>query len=220
MADAKKISELTAISVIDDANDLLEIVDVSESDANANKKITPDQVVSGKQTIWIPAKALEPTQTNPCGVLTAIEAATNDVNIIIRGFSGTGTDVNHGFLDIKMPTSWDLGTLTFSVVWTVNASVATVVVWQLKAVALSDNTTLDTAYGSAATVSDTAQSGIREVYISGESGALTVGNSPAAGDWTQFDFFRDAGNGSDTMTNEAELIGFNIFYTTNVKQDT
>ena len=42
MVDAKKISDLSAITTIDKAADELEIRDTSEADAVANKAITPN----------------------------------------------------------------------------------------------------------------------------------------------------------------------------------
>lgn len=213
MADSK-FSALAAIGAIDRANDRLPIIDASEADATKPKNATPKDLTKGKQTIFVPAAAMRPTVTDPAGDVTVVETTTNKVNLPVVGFSGTGTVVNHLTFPVAFPKSWDLGTVTFRVFWMVNASVATVVKWQLKAVTIGDNVTLETAFGTAAAATDTAQSGAREVYVSPVSGTLTIGNTPALDEITIFDFFRDAGDAADTMTQEAELIGVQVIYNT------
>ena len=53
--------------------------------------------------------------------------------------------------------------------------------------------------------------------ISAESGAITVGGSPAAGDNVFFQIFRDVS--ADTQTAAARLIGLRLFFTTDAAND-
>ena len=77
------------------------------------------------------------------------------------------------------------------------------VVFGLKAIALSDDDALDTAFGTEVTVTDTwiAQN---DVHISPESSALTIGGTPAEGDIVLFNIARKTG--SDNLTGDARLL--------------
>ena len=47
----------------------------------------------------------------------------------------------------------------------------------------------------------------------GESAAVTIGNTPAAGEYVQFRLSRDPANAGDTLTADAKLLGIRIEYT-------
>ena len=60
---------------------------------------------------------------------------------------------------------------------------------------------------------------VEDQQISGESSALTVAGSPAAGELTYFQLFRNANDGSDTFTADARVLGVKIFFTTDAAND-
>ena len=41
---------------------------------------------------------------------------------------------------------------------------------------------------------------------------MTVAGSPAAGEQSYFQFYRDAADGSDTFTGESRVLGIKLFY--------
>ena len=55
--------------------------------------------------------------------------------------------------------------------------------------------------------------------ISAVSGAVTIAGSPAAGEITYFQLFRDANAGEDTFTGDARVLGIRIFFTTDAAND-
>ena len=48
---------------------------------------------------------------------------------------------------------------------------------------------------------------------------MTVAGSPAAGEQTYFQLYRDAADGSDTFTGESRVLGIKIFFTTDAAND-
>ena len=75
------------------------------------------------------------------------------------------------------------------------------------------------AYGTAVTVTDAGIGTAEDQHISSESGAVTVAGSPAAGELSYFQVFRDANDGSDTFSADAKLLGVKIFFTTDAAND-
>lgn len=170
----------------------------------------------GKQTIYIPASAMIPATTS--GPASAqVESSTNKINYAVLDFDGSSRENAH--FNVAFPKSWDEGTVTFKAFWeTTNAS-TNGVAWGLEAIAISDGDTIDTAYGTAVYVVDNGQSSATKRYISAESGGITIGGSPAAGDIVNFRVHRDPTNGSDDMTQDARLVGIQLFYTTDAGND-
>jgi len=157
-----------------------------------------------------------PRVTNGPG-LGSLETATNRVNVSTLDFDPTTQEFAQ--FQIAMPKSWDEGTVTYEVIWyhpatTVNFGV----VWSLAGVALSDTNALDTAFGTAVQVTDTGGA-TNAVYDSPESGAVTIGNTPAENDYVVFQVARVPADGSDTMAVDARLLGIRLFYTTNAGND-
>jgi len=174
-----------------------------------------DVISPGQQTIWVPAAAMTPTTTNGAAAATE-ELATNDVMLAYLAFDDS-TRENACFA-IQMPKSWDAGTLITQFVWKTGATSGNCI-WGLQAVAFADDDPLDTAFGTAVEVTDAAGSAADDCIISAESGALTVAGSPGAEEYVVFKVYRDAADGSDTMTGDAELLGVKIHYTTSVNKD-
>lgn len=171
---------------------------------------------AGKQTVYIPASGLLPATTN--GPSSAqIESATHAINYVVLDFDGSTAELAH--FNVAMPKSWDRSTITFTVFWESTATGTTGVAWKLEAVAVSDGDTADAAYGTGVTVTDAAQSSAAKRYKTAESGAVTVGGTPANGDITHFRISRDPSNGADTMTEDARLVGLELFFNTNLNAD-
>jgi hypothetical protein len=170
----------------------------------------------GKHTIWVPAGAMVTRTTNGAAAGT-VETSTNKVMLKTLDFDATTQEFAQ--FAVRMPKSWDESTLSFQAVWSHAATTTNFgVVWGLEAVGLSDDDAADTAFGTAQTVTDTGGT-TNDVYISPESSALTVGNSPSEGDWVVFQVKRVPSDGSDTMAIDARLHGISLFYTTNAVTD-
>lgn len=195
------------------SGDRIPITDVDAS--NTDKYVEAGKIGTGQQTIWVPAAAMTPTTTNGAAASTE-ELATNDVMLAYLAFDDS-TRENACFA-IQMPKSWDAGTLITQFAWKTGATSGNCI-WGLQAVAFADDDPLDTAFGTAVEVTDAAGSAADDCIISAESGALTVAGSPGAEEYVVFKVYRDAADGSDTMTGDAELLGVKIHYTTSVNKD-
>ena len=174
-------------------------------------------VAYGKQSVWVPAGAMTPRNTN--GAAPGILEMTTNKNMIVTLDFDTATQEFAQF-SIRMPKSWDEGTVTFIPVWS-HPSTATNfgVVWGLDAIAVSDNEALDVAFGTAQTSTDTGGT-TNNAYQGPESAAITVAGTPAAGDVVMFRIHRDPANGSDTLAVDARLHGVLLLYTNDNTNDT
>lgn len=164
----------------------------------------------GKETIWLPASAMVTPTTNG-----AASGTTNGTNVVYKTLDFDQTTSESAQFQIAMPKSWNLGTLTFIAYWTASTGSGTVT-WSLAAGAVSNDDVLDSSFGTAVTVTDTLIA-TGDLMVADESGAITVGGTPAAGDLVCFKILRDV---TDTLSGDAKLIGIKVIYTTNAADDT
>lgn len=159
------------------------------------------------RTLWLPASAGIPRTTAGCGV-GSYESSTNKINYDTLEFDAA-TDENAQWL-IKMPDEWNGSTVKAKVSWTA-ASGSGVTYWEVKALALTNDDAIDTALGTAATTNDTLTA-TGDLDETAATGALTISNTPAAGDYVLFQLARDADNASDTLAVDALVLGITIQY--------
>ena len=187
----------------------------AETGTDTSRAVTAAGVlaaVTGKKPIWIPAGALIPRTTAGC-VIADTELATNKVMLRYCGYNQT-TEQGAQF-NIRMPDSWDEGTVTMVFVWshpstTTNFGVA----WAGSCVAVSDNEAQDAAMGTRVIVTDTGGTTDNK-YTTSATGAITCAGSPAAGDNVTYEFERVTGDAGDTMAVDARLQGVTVYYTDN-----
>ena len=82
---------------------------------------------------------------------------------------------------------------------------------------MNSGATIDAAFGTAVVVSDAAESAANKLYVTGESGAVTIAGTPADDDLTIFQVFRDTD--ADAMEEDARLLGIKLFFTTDAAND-
>lgn len=172
---------------------------------------------AGKHAIWIAAGSITPSASGGCAALATIASAANQPDIQTLDFDATTQE--YAQFSIRMPKSWNEGTVTFSPVWS-HAATATNfgVVWDLQAVAVSDDDAIAAAFGTAQTSTDTGGT-TNDLYAGPESSAITIAGTPAAEDVVFFRVSRVTGNGSDTMAIDARLHGITLYITTDAEND-
>lgn len=169
----------------------------------------------GKETIWIPAGSMQPAETNGAEFET-LTVGTNTYKLL--AFDPTTEE--YANFQVRLPKSYNLGTVTFTPVWshpttTVNFGV----VWALAGGAMGDGESLGVTLGSAVAAVDTGATA--DIwYHAAASAAMTIGNTPASLDLTTFRLLRSVANGSDTLAVDARLIGITLNFTTNAVDDT
>ena len=172
---------------------------------------------AGKETIWIPSAAITPTQSNGCASRTQVETTSGRPDMDVLDFDASSDE--HAQFSVAFPKSWNAGTITFQVYWTTTATDTDGVSWGLQGVAVSDNDTIDVAYGTAVVVDDAALGAAEDLCVTAESGAVTIAGSPADNDIVYFRIFRDVSDSNDTAAEDARLIGVKIFFTTDLAND-
>ena len=186
-------------------------VDLATAGATVNSVVIK---TVGKESIWVPAAAMTPTTSNPCSDITIVETTSGRPDMVVLDFA-TGADEFAQF-SIAFPKSWNLGTITYQAFWS-GIAASTDCDWSLQGVAMNDNQTIDVAYGTAVVVSDNAQGAVEELYVSAESGAVTIAGTPADNDLCYFRIGRDVSG--DNMNGDARLHGLKIFFTTDSAND-
>jgi hypothetical protein len=182
-----------------------------------SRKGTAGTGTTGKHGIYIAAGSMRPSATGGCAALAGIASAANQPDIVTLDFDATTQE--YAQFGVRMPKSWNEGTVTFAPIWSHAATTTNFgVVWDLQAVAVSDDDAIAVAFGTAQTSTDTGGT-TNDVYIGPESSAITVAGTPAAEDMVFFRLSRVTGSGSDTMAIDARLHGITLYITTDAEND-
>lgn len=171
--------------------------------------------ILGLRSVWIPASAMSPATTSGCAPLAQVELTAGRPELVVLDFSGTTDEFAH--FSFSFPPAWDLGTVTAQFYYTVSAAVATTVKWDLQAVACADSDTIDVAFGTLQSVTDTFLNATNDQAITSATSAITIAGTPADNDMIWWRVGRDPDN--DTTTQDARLIGIKIFYTVDALKD-
>lgn len=207
-------------NIVSEAGDVAEIhgvgsgISVVSSYTKVSGAPIGPYLTQGKQTIPIAAGAMTPRLTAGPGSSTTA-STTNSILVASLDFDPAAAE----FAQFTLPTpkSYNNGTWSAQFLWTA-ASGSGNVLWGIRGVALSDDDAIDAAFGSSITIIDTFIAA-NDMHISVETTAFTVGGSPTTGDAIVFEVFRDGGNGTDTFTADARLIGIRLYYTANAGND-
>ena len=172
--------------------------------------------IAGKETMWVPATAMYGPTTNPAD---AAQVETTATRPDLKVFDFDAGTKQYTQFTVAMPKSWNEGTITYQVYWSPSTTNTGNCIFGLQAVACADGDTIDVVYGTNQDITDAGIGTVEDQQISAESSAMTVAGSPAAGEQTYFQLYRDAAAGGDTFTGEARVLGVKIFYTTDAAND-
>lgn len=173
--------------------------------------------VTGRFTVGAAAGALFPATTNGCAALAQAETATNKINYKYLAYDASA--VEYAWFAVPSPKSQAATTLKMRALWTHPATTTNFgVVWQFEMLASANDDALDTALGTAVTVTDTGGT-TQDFYASDESAAITPSGTLSKQDWVFVRVGRLATNGSDTMAVDAHLIGVEYYYDTDAFTD-
>ena len=171
--------------------------------------------VAGKESIWIPAVAMYPNTTNGCAALAQVELS-NGPEIKTLDFDKT-SDESAQFA-VAFPKSWNEGTVTFQAFFTADSTDTGTVSWSLAGVAIADNDSINTAFGTGVAPTAKAHSGTaNDLDVTAESGAVTIAGSPSTDEEVYFQITRDVSE--DDLDADAKLLGVKLFFTTDAAND-
>jgi hypothetical protein len=156
---------------------------------------------------WIPAAAWIPRTTTGCGV-DSRELATNFTNYDELLFDPATNEFAQA-LHI-LPSNYNNSTITGRFYWTSSTGSGSVV-WGLQGRAYADADSLDQAFGTAQTVTDTLIT-TNSMHITSATSAITIAGTPAANRPILFQIYRDAAAGGDTLASDARFLGVEILF--------
>lgn len=174
-------------------------------------------VTAGRHEVPITAAAISPSSTGGCAQLAIIASAANQPDIATLNFDPSTQE--YAQFSIPMPKSWNKGTITALFKWSHAATTTNFgVVWNIQAVAVSNDDTIAVNFGTAQQIADTGGT-TNDLYVTDETPAITVAGSPANGDTVFFRISRVTGDGSDNMAIDARLHSVVLFITTDADTD-
>ena len=197
--------------------DTVQCINYTKADGTAVVDSDTDTNLIGKQTIWVPANAMTPTESNGCAAIAAVETTAGRPDMNVLDFDASADE--HAQFTVAFPKSWNLGTVSFRAFWCSTAADTDGVSWALQDVSMPDNSTIDVVYGAAVVVDDANQGAAEELLVADESAAITIAGTPADDDLCYFRIFRDVSDANDTAAEDARLLGIKLFYTTDAVND-
>ena len=171
--------------------------------------------IAGKETIWVPASAMYPNTTSGCADIAQVELS-NGPEIKTLDFDKDSDEFAQ--FAVAFPKSWNEGTVTFQAYFTADSTNTGTVSWALNGVAIADNDSINTAFGTAVAPTAKAHSGTaNDLDVTAESGAVTIAGSPSTDEEVFFQIQRDVSE--DSLTADAKLLGIKLFFTTDAAND-
>lgn len=147
----------------------------------------------------------------------SVETATNKVMLKSLDFDAAAAE--YAQFSFIAPKRWDEGTMKAKFVWAHPATTTNFgVVWAIQGLSLSDDDAGDTAFGTAVSVTKTGGT-TNDIYITAETAAFTLSNTPNEGDLVVFQVYRDATNVADTLAVDAKLLGVMLYWTSNAASE-
>ena len=193
--------------------------------ANGNINIAPNGTgvvqaggsavkVAGTETIWVPAVAMYPNTTN--GAEAAQVELSNGPEIKVLDFDKDSDEFAQ--FAVAFPKSWNEGTVTFQAFFTATSTDTGTTAWGLSGVAVADNDSCNTAFGTQVVATAKAHSGTsNDLDVAAVSGAVTIAGSPSTDEQVFFQISRDVS--ADNLNADARLLGIKLFFTTDAAND-
>ena len=221
-ATGSAVNEFTLANAASGAGPTLSSTGETNVDININpkgtgtlKSGTAAVKIAGKESIWVPALAMYPNSTSGCGDLAQVELS-NGPEIKTLDFDKDSDEFAQ--FAVAFPKSWNEGTVTFQAFFTADTTNTGTTAWGLSGVAIADDGSINTAFGTQVVATAKAMSGTaNDLAVANESGAVTIAGTPAAGDEVFFQISRDVS--ADDLTADAKLLGIKLFFTTDAAND-
>jgi hypothetical protein len=221
------VNELRITNAATGSGPILAAISTSATDSNIDLNINPLGTgvlksgtaavkVAGTETIFVPAAAMFGTTTNGADA-QAVETTATRPELKVLDFDASTNE--YAQFSIAMPKSWNLGTVTYQVFWSPSNTNTDGCIFALQGLSTTEGDTADAVFGTAVEVEDDGIGTVEDVQMSAVSGAVTIAGSPADNDYTFFQLFRNAADGSDDFTGDARVMGIKLFYTTDAAND-
>lgn len=157
-----------------------------------------------------------PTAAGGCAVLATVATSANRPDVTSLNFDQTTAE--HAQLRHVFEEAAHLGNVSFQFLWSHAAATTFGATWLVKAVAISDDDTLDVVFEAARNVDDVGGT-TDDHYLSARTG-FVKSLTPLDLDYSIFDLSRDPVDAGDTLDVDARLQGVIIHYWDNIPLDT
>ena len=171
---------------------------------------------AGLQTMFVPAQAMFGTTTNGADA-QAVETTATRPEMKVLDFDASTNE--YAQFSIAMPKSWNLGNVTFQAFWSPSNTDTGDCIFGLQGLSCTEGDTADAVFGTATEVTDAGIGTVEDVQMTPVSANVVIAGTPADADYTFFQIYRDAADGSDDFTGDARLLGIKLFYTTDAAND-
>lgn len=168
---------------------------------------------SNVQSIFIPGDQIKARSANGAKASAQTAGAANQPDIDYLPFDGATK--TYAQFKVRMPKSWNQGTITAAFSWRrASGTAAANVIWGMRALAVRSGDSPVQNFGSDATVTAAAQTTLANFAISAATGACTPGGTAGSECLLFVEVFRDGANALDTLDAvDAWLSGVTIYYT-------
>ena len=171
-------------------------------------------VSSPQREIILSAGGATPT-TGSGSVAKNVNFTINKINVQTQDFTSSGATIttHSAQWTALMPTSYDGLGITAKFEW-FTPNVAGTARWYIQCLGYANTTAMDTAFGTSGSVLSTANATANVMLISGATGTITCGGTPAGGNPMMFRVFRRAKtlDGADTLAGTGRLVNVKIRY--------
>ena len=222
-ATGSAVNELTLANAATGDGPILSATGETNVDINLNpkgtgtlKSGTAAVKIAGKETIWVPSAAMYPSTTNGASA-QQVETTATRPDMKVLDFDPSSNEFAQ--FAVAFPKSWNEGTVTYQVYWSPSNTNTGDCIFTLSGVSVGDGDTIDVAFGTVITLTDAGIGTVEDQQVTGESSAITIAGSPAVDQLTYFRLERLAGNGADTFTGDARVLGIKLFFTTDAAND-
>ncbi|MBS4046575.1 MAG: hypothetical protein KG075_09565 [Alphaproteobacteria bacterium] len=191
-------------TVLDDANAAAARTTLGALGAGDDGTVLTGLLKTGLHSVFVPARAMIPASTSGCADVAQAESTTNKVNDEFLAFDAAS--IEYAGFHFRAPKSADeTAGFTVEFEWSETAGASSHdCVWQVEMQAQGDGDTIDSAWGTAVTVTDTGTSGTRRKAV---TATVTLGGSWAEGDVVHVRLSRKATDAADTLNVDARLHG-------------
>lgn len=159
------------------------------------------------QNLYIPAGALTPATTNGPAASVIAMSGNSIINYDALAFDGATSE--YSWFNMSMPDVWDLGSFKATFTWSPYNTGSGSVVWGIAAATLSTNQTLNATLGTEVSATGVAFNS-SFIYTTSATEYFTTQRTPISGDTLFFRVRRLPSDTSDTMTQDAMLLGVKL----------
>lgn len=187
---------------------------IDNLDAGSLTNVQYSAIIGAPQThflppLWIDSGAMVPTSTNGAVPATSKVLGTDDMTSDVLDFDDTTSQ--SAFFKFNYPTNYAVGSLVARFVYRQTSATTGTNVMSIALGSAGNGDTIGSVLGTAVTVTNVVASATNTISVV-TSGAITIGNSPAAGDIIVGRVSRLPADAYDNATGNLRLLGVSLVH--------